>query len=448
MLLCAGLAAGCGKKDSKPEDVPVPPSPGGASQDTVNTRIGTGLGFGSGLAPTSAQWEQVFVTGERTAIVAGRSGDEAIALRTTDGGRSWQSLTANAGKFSTWGAGADGSAVLIGGDTQKGTLAKGQRAPVIDAKVWYAAAGRNLSEPTVLFPQGDKLDGVTVERGFSTPAVLSSELMAMVGDQKRSPVIVFGAPGGMAQPDPIGGLRQKLVTAPFGRPPQLLVEARGTFTVQPWPRPGAKVENGAPIASLPSVAGAYEQLSNGPGCEHMEWSFSRIGSGSNAWIVGVSEKKSFAFKAPPGDATTLGCGSEAVVVEVVDAEKKVPQLVRCTFDGKCAAPASQPFDIWPEQHTRRIFAAATKQGVVAVMSARAGVRWGTYLASSMDGGKTFDLPRVIGEGSTERGFYEIGALISFPDRIVILLSADVTGTRRRGWYALSSSDGGQTWAEP
>jgi hypothetical protein len=137
-----------------------------------------------------------------------------------------------------------------------------------------------------------------------------------------------------------------------------------------------------------------------------------------------------------------------VVVEVVDQEKKVPQLLRCTFDGKCSTPQSPPFDVWTEKHERTISSVATNQGVVAVMTARAGARWGTYLGTSMDGGKTFDLPRVIGEGSTDRGFFEIGALIAFPERVIILLSADVTGTRRRGWYVLASEDGGQSWREP
>ncbi len=126
----------------------------------------------------------------------------------------------------------------------------------------------------------------------------------------------------------------------------------------------------------------------------------------------------------------------------------MPQLLRCTFDGKCSVPQSQPFDIWPEKHDRSIVSTATKQGIVAIMKARSGARWGTYLGTSMDGGKTFDLPRVIGEGGTDRGFFEIGALIGFPDRVVILLSADVTGTRRRGWYVLASDDGGQSWNEP
>lgn len=448
--LMATSGGGCSscKKDTEPEPIPAPPSPGGASQDTVNTRIGTGLGFGSSLAPTSTKWERVFVTGPLTAVVVGRSLDEAIALRTTDGGRTWDALKTKPGNFASWGVGADGSAALIGGDTKKVKLGPGERAPVIKANVWFAPADRTLSESAPLFPNDDRLTDISIERGFAMPAVLSSELAAVVADQNRTSAIVFGAPGGQPQPDAIAGERDKIVTAPFGRPPQMLTESGGGFSTRPWPKPGEKLQSGTPIPGLTRLPGAYEQLSDGPGCEFLEWSFARVGSPQNAWIVGVSEKKSFAFKAPTGEAPAIGCGADAVVVEVFDKEKKGPQLLRCTFDGKCSVPQSPPFDVWTEKHERKITSVATNQGIVAVMSARSGARWGTYLGTSMDGGKTFDLPRVIGEGSTDRGFFEIGALIAFPERVVILLSADVTGTRRRGWYALASEDGGQSWREP
>lgn len=448
LLLVASTGCDGCKKDTEPEPLPAPPSQGGASQDLVNTRIGTGLGLGSSIAPTSTKWDRVFVVDDKTAVVVGRSLDESIALRTADGGRTWDALKTNPGKFASWGVGVDGSAALVGGETKKMQLAKDQLAPVVDAKIWFAPEGRSLSESAPLFPNDDKLKGVTIERGFAMPAVLSGELAAVVADQSRSQMVVFGAPGGQPQPDPIAGDRSKIVMAPFGRPAQLLTEVGGTINVQPWPKPGEKLQTGTPIAGLGRVAGAYDQLSNGPSCEFQGWSFARIGNATNVWIVGVSESKSFAFKAPNTEATTIGCGADAVVLEVVDPKKNEPQLLRCTFDGKCSTPESPPFEIWQEKHERSIVTTATSQGIVAIMKARSGARWGTYLGTSMDGGKTFDLPRGIGEGATDRGFFEIGALIGFKDRVVILLSADVTGTRRRGWYVIASEDGGQSWREP
>lgn len=448
LLLAATASCNSCKKETTAEPIPAPPSLGGASQDLVKTRIGTGLGLGSSIAPTSTKWERVFVVDDKTAVIVGRSLDEAIALRTEDKGRTWDALKTKPGKFAVWGVGADGSTALVGGETKKVKLAKGQLAPVLKANMWFAPKGRTLSESASFFPDDDVLKNVTIERGFSQPAVLSGELAAVVSDQTRKQLVVFGAPGGQPQPEPIKAERDKIVTAPFGRPPQMVTESRGSFSVQPWPKPGAKVESGKPIPGMGRVNGAYDQLSNGPTCEFKGWSFSRLGTATNAWIIGVSPTKSFAFKAPNGDVTTIGCGEDAVVVEVVDPEKKVPSLLRCTFDGKCSKPESQPFDIWEEKHKRSIMSTATPQGIVAVMKARSGARWGTYLATSMDKGKTFDLPRVIGEGGIDRGFFEIGALINFEDRVLIILSADVTGTRRRGWYVIASEDGGQTWREP
>ena len=91
---------------------------------------------------------------------------------------------------------------------------------------------------------------------------------------------------------------------------------------------------------------------------------------------------------------------------------------------------------------------AFKEGVVAVMRATAGARWGLYLGQSSDAGENFELPRKIGEGATDRGYFELGALIRFDERILMLLSADVTGTTRRGWYVLASDDGGTHWGPP
>jgi hypothetical protein len=63
-------------------------------------------------------------------------------------------------------------------------------------------------------------------------------------------------------------------------------------------------------------------------------------------------------------------------------------------------------------------------------------------------GKLYDVPRVIGEATGERGRIELGALLSFGNRLLMLLQADVTGTSRRGWYVVASDDGGLTWSPP
>ena len=447
-VACLFGGSGCKKKE-EPEQVPPPPTPGGASVDVVATNIGSGLGIPSELAPTSTQWERVFVIDDKTAIVAGRALDEAIALRTTDGGRSWVSLRAKAQKWVSWSVGQDGAVVLADGTHKKAKVAAGATAAIESGQLRFAPLEGQLSEPAPLFPTEDRFKGATVPGGVAMPAVLSPELAAVVVTEGRAPVIAFGAPGGQQQPEPLKPPRGTYVTAPYGRPAQLLSLTRGGIEVRPWPRPGETLAPGSRIPGAAAGPKVIEQLNRGPGCEMGGWSMQRYATRPKvATVVGVSGDRAFAFNVPGGPSERLGCGTEGVVVETIDAEKKVPQLVRCGLDGKCADPKSLPFDTWKDKHERTILLAATKQGVIATMGARAGARWGVYLAQSLDGGSTFELPRIIGEGKSERGYFEVGALINMPTRVLILMSADVTGTTKRGWYVLASDDGGSNWGPP
>ena len=115
--------------------------------------------------------------------------------------------------------------------------------------------------------------------------------------------------------------------------------------------------------------------------------------------------------------------------------------------GKCFAPVQRAFRLWPEEHQREILSVAAQQGTVAAMSAHAGDRWGLYLAQSADG-MVWERPRVVGEGSGDRGRIELGTLVSFGKRVLLLISAEVTGTSRRGWFVIASDDGGINWGPP
>jgi len=447
-MVGAACATGC-KKEEEPERVPPPPTQGGASVDVVSTNIGSGLAIPSEQAPTSTKWDRVIAIDDKTAIVTGRALDVAIALRTTDGGRSWVALRTKAKQWVSWGAGEDGSVVLADGARKKVKVAAGAMAPIESAQLRFAPLDGQLSEPAPLFPTEEQLKGAAVPGGIATPAVLSPELSALIVTEGRAPVIAFGAPGGQQQPKPMKPPRATYITAPYGRPAQLLSVSRGGIEVRPWPRPGESLAPGSRIPGATAGPGVAAQLNRGPGCETGTWSMQRYATRPQvATVIGVSGDRSFAFNVPGGSSDRLGCGPEGVVVETVDAKKKVPQLVRCGLDGKCAEPKSLPFDTWQDKHERTILMTATKQGVVATMGARAGARWGVYLAQSLDGGGTFELPRIIGEGKSERGYFEVGALIHMAGRVLILMSADVTGTTKRGWYVLASDDGGSNWGPP
>ena len=60
------------------------------------------------------------------------------------------------------------------------------------------------------------------------------------------------------------------------------------------------------------------------------------------------------------------------------------------------------------------------QGVVTVMRATVSDRWGLYVAQSLDGGKLYELPRVLGEGQGSRGRVDVHAVLSFGARVLLL----------------------------
>jgi hypothetical protein len=144
----------------------------------------------------------------------------------------------------------------------------------------------------------------------------------------------------------------------------------------------------------------------------------------------------------------IGCADTKFVVEAPDADKQSITLLLCDLEGKCTTPSRPVFKPWIEKHEREIVAVPTSTGAAAVMSAQAGERWGLYYAQSTDGGKFYERARIIGEGTGARGRVDFGALVSFGKRTLLIVSADVTGTSRRGFYVLVSDDDGATWNPP
>jgi len=445
------VGAGCKKKKKNEQANETVPRPGGASTEVVDTGLGTGLALDAHLAPTSTQWSRVVVLGESHLVLVGHANDKAVVLRTRDGGRSWTSLQTPSLGWAECGAADDGSVVVATGKRTKGAASADRLAPIASAELWFGGPEADkLAGPAVLFPAEGPLEKATIPEGYAIPAVLSSELAAVLA-KAGDPQVIYGAPAGKSQPEPVSlPAGEQYVPVPYGRPPSLLSIHRNALHVRPWPKPGEKIVAASRIPGLELRGNLARQLHRAPACETGPWTFQRLVlPGNRPYLLGVSESRSLAFALPPGESPRLGCHAEAVVVETLDPEKKVPMLIRCTLDGKCASPMSQPFRIWTQEHTREIVAVPTSQGVLAVMSARAGERrWGLYLAQSLDGGKTFELAQTIGEGTTDRGHFVLGALASLPKRTLLLISAEVTGTTRRGWYVLASDDGGENWGPP
>lgn len=427
------------------------PPQGGASLEVVSTGLGTGVALNASLAPTSTRWERVVVLDESRAVVLGRSLDAAIALRTEDGGRSWVKLQTELGDALGWGVGDDGSVVIAVQHNGK-PPAKGKPAPLASLKLYFAGPrDPDATGPIALLPGEGLLAGAGAASHAPAPVLLSPELASVVvAVGPRKLVFAHGVRAGRAAPEPTAwALGEELVPSPWGRPACLLSLKGGSLFVRPWPKPGEQPAPASPVPGLRVSADGARQLAEGPSCEVGAWSFARLAQPpANAVLVGISPTRSLSFPLPTPDAALLGCSADAVVVQTNDAKTGAPVLIRCTLDGKCTVPKSPPFRIWPEKHDRSVHATPTSQGVVATLWSRAGARWGLSLGQSLDGGALYELPRVIGEGSSERGIIELGALVSFPKRTLLLVSADLTGTTRRGWYAIASDDGGSNWAPP
>ena len=427
----------------------MPEAQGQATEDIVATGVGNGLGMRPGRPPSSTQWEHVFVLDAQRAILTGRALDKTYAIMTDDRGRSWKLLSAEAPHFAAWGADADAHVALVVGTTAKGNHPDGAPRPVESGTIQFLTTVRDMTEPSPYFgPDVEQSKDLSLPSGLGWPTVLRQELASMVLSQGRKAKLTYAVPAGAEQPKVKELPPGNWATAPYARPPQLIAVRGNQLAVYPWPLPDQELSKTARI--VPGVAGANvaEELSRGSHCEQGPWSFHRVSQGRAATLVGLSDTEHHVFPLPPGSTEALGCSTDAISVEVVDAKTKEPQIARCTLDGKCTIPKSPPFEIWEEGHEREIATTPTPMGAVAIMAASSGDRWGVYLAVSNDAMKTFNLPRGVGEGQGGRGRFEIGALFTMGDRIVLILSAEVTGSNRRGFYTLVSDDGGMHFGPP
>jgi hypothetical protein len=454
LCCCAALALGCNtKKKEPPVEAPLPR--GGASVDELSTGIGLARGLDVALVPTSTEWRQLIVLDASRAVLAGDIAGEAIAIRTEDAGKTWRAFRSPAQGWSAWGMGLDGTLVLATGTIEKPKVAlpAGQRAPIDSAALLFVAAETNeLSAQNPLFAPIEKKPTPRIPIGKGLPAVLSKSRAALlVEEAPRKSGILFGGPAGveagpLLQIPPV----ERLIPTPMGRPPMLLSARGRDFLIRPTPSPDKPLDPPQKVMGISPTPAALTELAQLPACEFGAWSFQRVTQQNRPMILGVSPTRNVVVPLPPTTKKTsrVGCGADRFVVETLDPKEKVESLATCGLEGQCLAPMKPPFRPWPEPHEREIATAGTTQGAIAVLTARARDRWGLYLTQSVDGGKLFELPRVIGEGNSDRGRFELGAVISFGARTLLLISTGVTGTSRRGWYIMVTDDGGTTWAPP
>ncbi|AUX47892.1 hypothetical protein SOCE26_094180 [Sorangium cellulosum] len=455
IALVALLAVGCKKKE-KEAPIHVPPPQGAASADELTTAIGQARGLNSALAPTSTRWRRVFVLDDKHAVVAGEIETEAIALVTENAGRTWRALRRPREGWSTWSVGQDGTTVL----------AVGPRVPAVSGARGAAGAQPAIEPPSLLFAPLEATDLLAPSpvvlpapsRGArppvdSVPAVLSAESAALIVEAKpRQAILVYAGPPGAA-PAPVVTLppQEQALPIPYGRPPALLSVRGRNLLARAVPAPGKPLEAPRNVAGLVMSPAATAALSATPACDVAGWSIQIVPQPPDRNVlVAVSAAQTAVIKLPAKLAprAMVGCGADRITVEVISPTHGETTLSTCGLDGACLLAEKPPFRPWLEPHERSIASAPTRAGVAAVMTARTATRWGLYLTHSTDGGKMYEFPRTIGEGQSERGRIELGALLSFGNRLLMLLQADVTGTSRRGWYVTVSEDSGLTWSPP
>lgn len=463
LVWCAAFALSCGQKKEEPPVIAPPPPQGAASADELTTGLGQAHGLEESLLPSAAVWSRVLVLDEQRALVAGQAATEAVALFTDDAGKTWRSFRKERDAWSSWAVGSDG-AIVLGFGSREGAPTP-TSAALEAAHLSFATfeTSSTLTSPTPLFPTVKGPVTGVIQMESAVPAVLGADSAALIAEEtpRKANIFYGGKPGADAVPPLKIPGSEKVSPVPYGRPP-LLLSIKGSALVQrPFPAAGKPLDKPQKIAGIASTPTLLAEISALPACEMGEWTFQRLKQPpKRVQILGISATKgvsSFALPDAAVPTTRVGCGAGKVVVEAVAAktgppathskQPDVPTLLTCDLTGKCVTPKNAPFRLWPEQHKRDLFTTATEQGVIAALTERAGDRWGLYLAQSGDGG-TYERPRVIGEGQSDRGRIELGALFSFGKRAVLLLSAEVTGTSRRGWFVMVSDDGGTSWGPP
>jgi hypothetical protein len=463
-LALAGLllAGSCSKKKEDPLSIAAPPPPGAASADELSTGIGIARGLDAGLAPTSTRWRNIFVLDDKRAILGGDLIGEAVLLMTSDGGKIWKSLRSEYEGWAKWATDSSGAIVLGSGAAKSpgepASSPAGKSTPSTNRVLLRFASMDDPSlsaAATVLMPAPpvQRSAGTAATSIGQSPALLDKTTVAWIAEEApRRSAVFYGAPAGT---DPGPALRlpvgEQVLRVPFGRPPRMLSTRGRDLLIRPMPGPGKPVEAPQKVPGVVITPAVVTELSSSPACDWGDWSFQRITQPpARAHLLGISGARVVAFPLPEGtqNRTRVGCGANGIVVETFDAQANAASLSRCDLDGRCIPSSRAPFRSWPEPHEEEFVAVTTKQGAVAVMSSRSGDRWGLYLTQSVDGGQFYERPRAIGEGKGDRGRIELGALVSLGGRVVLLLSADVTGTSRRGWYVIVSDDGGTNWSAP
>jgi hypothetical protein len=281
---------------------------------------------------------------------------------------------------------------------------------------------------------------------LTRPTVVSANAASVLLKRPKQQVLTSGNPGVLSKTLPNRGW----IPAPYGVPPQLVNVDAGQIKVRPWPDAGKLPVTAMNVPKFRAGAATTQALASAPRCSYGGITFQSVVDASRRpHAIGISEQRLLAIKLPLKRGKVFGCGPGGVVVDTFDAATKKLSLIQCGHTGACAAPKNSPFDLWPEEHDRSVWAVTTTRGVVSVLEATGGNRWGLYLGHSSDEGKTFELAREIATGNGP-GRFRMGTLVALGKRVLIFFTADTPdpSNSQRSWYVIASDDAGETWAAP
>lgn len=452
-LLAALCAISCkGKQDDKP--LSVPPPIGAANEDELTTPLGRARGLESSLVASSAVFERATVTGPSSAALFGATETEYVALVTDDGAKSFRALRGPKKDWASFAAGPDRSIALAHASRAEPPKAKSLQlftagsvqfsdetftsfeAPIGWSDAEVVATGGKPAAPTLF------IRGAFANFGGKKGALVYE-------DEKRRGALRFVGPGGQTGPTlgiPAG---ERIVSMPYGSPPALLTVRGAALLHRPMPARDEPLANPQQVAGLSVSAAAEVELAKPP-CEAGGMGMRVVpqpGGKATAFLASSAKVSSIVLPPRQRYAPDIGCGERAFVVHHVDGQGYFPTL--CDWAGACKTSSTPAFRIWQVPHAMQLWSVPTSKGGAIAFSRSSAEKWEVAISISIDGFKTFDLPRVIGEGTIERGKVELGGLFSLAgERLVLLISADVTGTTRRGWYVIVSEDGGLTWSPP
>ncbi|HVK66119.1 MAG TPA: sialidase family protein [Polyangium sp.] len=465
LTLALSLLPSCAKKKEDAPIAPPPPPRGAASLDQLSTGLGTAKGLDASLAPPSMNFDHVLVLDDKRAILAGGvPGSVAIALMTVDAGKTWKAFRTDRDTWSSYAFGTDGMFALALGPKETAAEAPpafGKKAPPPPPFQFFFAG---LDAPS--FGTATMVDQPPLARKPDPKLPLPKPRLALLDKETASLVVeptakkfvarYVAPPGTDAPAEVVLPKLETFATGPVGRPPRLFSVKGRELLSRKWPAPGEPIGEPEYVAAVKTTTTLVSELSASSACDVGSMSYQAItqpptkqNPNKNYYLVVTPDRLTLVPR--PVEALSgaaIGCNDTKFVVEAPDADKQSITLLLCDLEGKCTTPTRPVFKPWIEKHEREIVAVPTSSGAAAVMSAQAGERWGLYYAQSTDGGKFYERARIIGEGTGARGRVDFGALVSFGKRTLLIVSADVTGTSRRGFYVLVSDDDGATWNPP